>query len=1076
MSTPHSNAVCATCGLPLPGGEPTSRCPHCLLHLALADEEDGNPSAHSPTSPERTRARYFGDFELVEQIAQGGMGVVWKARQLTVHRTVALKMIHAGHLASAEARVRFAAEIEATVRLDHPHIVPLYETGEHDGVHFFTMKLLGGGDLIARQADFALSNADGSPAMGRELRERQIRIAGVILKIARAVHYAHRRGILHRDLKPSNVLLDDAGEPHVVDFGLAKMMTRESGFTFTQTVLGSPNYMAPEQAMGRTDELTVATDVYGLGAIFYHLLTGQPPFRADSPIATLRKVIDTPPSPPRKHHPAIDADLETICLKCLEKSATDRYATAEALAEDLVRWLEKRPILARRATAIEHAWRWCQRQPALATALVACLCLLTVVAVGSTIAALRIRGAEQAARAALRESQVSQARSLRLTSELGHREEGLRLLRNAMQSGGHQELRTRARDEWLATIVRTDLEFSPLPALPVARDPSLHRVAPGFDRVASLIDGKTVLIRDLSSSRPIHDFQLEDADGARLGPFSHDGRFLGIRTQDGLGVWDVSSGKCLWRTNGTRRVFAFAPDRAEFAVEEWGYQATILSLPDLNMVRAARGTAPQDAGSPRGWTGMALSPGGRTLVVARGRDRVMEWIDLTRDQVIRRTTNRAPVVAMAWSPDGTRFAAALGNGRVPVFAPNGRQVFDLPSMTGIARSLAFNNDASLLAVQGRDRVLRVVDTQAMRNAFDAKCDGDAIAFDPHGARLGPVFRGTDFGWFEMRRPAEFRQAAVTATRTELDGCRFSPDGRLIAVGNASDVVLCDPASMQRVASRPGWRFGGFAFDPSEPRVIATTPAGIQRWQIRQPATNSFDLHGMEWIRQGSGWRGLSFTEDGSHVMAINIHSNAAFVFDRTFTQTVATLRAPAAIDAVALGTDQQWAATASAADRLVRVWKVSSGEQVGALPCGSDPQVTFSGDGRWLAISGESFSLHAVGTWATGPPLPLPENRPLLGAVAFSPDSRLLAVVCDQTSIQLIDLESFQPLGLLQWPGNMVMNAVGFSPDGTLLAGTGTLGRLQIWDLKGLRHRLQELDLDWNWPSLMGRGFLPPSP
>src|SRR5262245_61386516 len=344
MTSSAQLAQCSVCGLPLP--EPSARCPHCLLSLALDENAVGEPIVNDDRN---LRPRYFGDFELLEKIAEGGMGTIWKARQMSVHRIVALKMIHAGHLASAEARVRFEAEIEATARLDHPHIVPLIETGEHDGVHFFTMKLISSGDLSKGRGDIGLPTL-GARTNTSDFRSRQMSLVRLLIKIARAVHYAHLRGILHRDLKPSNVLLDDVGEPYVADFGLAKMLTRQSGFTFAQSVLGSPNYMAPEQAAGKTDQLTTATDVYGLGAIFYELLTGRPPFQAESPIGTLRKVIDQPPEPPRKLNPAVDPDLETICLKCLEKSTAARYPSAAALAEDFERWLGKRPILARRAT------------------------------------------------------------------------------------------------------------------------------------------------------------------------------------------------------------------------------------------------------------------------------------------------------------------------------------------------------------------------------------------------------------------------------------------------------------------------------------------------------------------------------------------------------------------------------------------------------------------------------------------------------------------------------------------------------------------------------------------------------
>jgi WD40 repeat protein len=992
------------------------------------------------------------------------MGVVWKARQLTLNRVVALKMIHAGHLASAEARVRFDAEIEATARLDHPNIVPLYETGEHDGVHFFTMKLLGGGDLAARRADLSLAAPDGSALASRDLRARQTRIATLVLKIARAVHYAHLRGILHRDLKPSNVLLDDAGEPHVVDFGLAKMLTRESAFTFTHAVLGSPNYMAPEQAIGRTDQLTTATDVYGLGAIFYHLLTGQPPFRADSPVATLRKVIDDPPTPPRRLHPGLDADLETVCLKCLEKSSAARYPSAEALAEDLDRWLARRPILALRATPLEHARRWCRRQPALATALAACFLLLAAVALGATFAAWRISRAEQAALAALREARVSQAHSLRLSSEIGHREEGLRLLRAANHPGAPASFRHHLRNEWLATLVRTDLEFRPLPDLTPARDPSLNLISPRFDRLATLTDGRTLDVRAVPSGQPLHRFTLTGEPGLRLEHFSHDGRFLLVRDTSGPALWDTHSGQLLWRTNGPLRVLGFAPDRPEIAIEEWDRQATILSLPDLRPIRTAHGSPSSTAGIDPGWTTLALSPGSRTLVVASARDRVLEWIDLASDRVFRRTTNRAPVVTLAWSPDGQRLAVALANGRVPVFNARGGQTFDLSSLTRVARSLAFNADGSLLAVQGEDRVLRLIDTQAMRNAFDARCDGGVLAFDPTGTRLGPVFRGEEFGWFEQHPPAAFDQITVAATRSEFDGCHFSPDGRLVAVGNARETVICDAAGKGRLLALPGWRIGAFAFDPASAAAYAATSSGLARWPFRSNPTEPLAPPTWESLRPGRGWCSLAFTPDGSRLIAANSVSNAAFVLDRTLSGHLARLGPHDRIETAALSPDGRWAATASSSDRQVRVWNVDSATCVHVIPAGANPRVAFSPDGRWLASSGDAFALLSVGSWSPAPPLPVPDNRLLLGAAAFSPDGRLLALVCDQSTVQLVDLQSFQPLGLLQLPGPTSLLALRFSPDGSRLAGTGALGRLQIWDLRQIRRSLRELGLDTDWP------------
>jgi serine/threonine-protein kinase len=315
VNQPEPKERCPECGLDLPAGTAPSGCPGCSLRLALSPETASTPPPVAPAPP-GLKSRFFGDYELLDEIARGGMGVVFRARQMGLNRLVALKMVQSHHLLSDEARLRFQVEIEAVAQLHHPHIVSLYESGEQDGTHFFTMRLVEGGDL---------ASALGS---NRPLRER----IQLLVKVCRAVHYAHQRGILHRDLKPSNILVDDQGEPHVADFGLAKSLGQDTGFTFTSSVLGSPNYMAPEQATGKTRQLTTAVDVYGLGAILYHILAGRPPFQAKTPIETLRQVVDLDPPPPRAAKPATDADLETIALKCLRKEPAGRYDSAEELA------------------------------------------------------------------------------------------------------------------------------------------------------------------------------------------------------------------------------------------------------------------------------------------------------------------------------------------------------------------------------------------------------------------------------------------------------------------------------------------------------------------------------------------------------------------------------------------------------------------------------------------------------------------------------------------------------------------------------------------------------------------------
>ena len=496
----------------MPGAALRGLCPRCVMRFTLSDvAEDSAPPADAESV---AGVRRFGDYELIRELGRGGMGVVYEARQLSLHRVVALKMLLPTRLALPAELERFRLEAEAVAALDHPNILPLYEIGSCQGQPFFTMKLAEGGSLA--NAERGIRNAESSaPASSPRTSHHTSRLkhhVSLVSQIARAVHYAHQRGIQHRDLKPGNILLDAEGRPYVSDFGLAKFLDRDSDLTVSSSVLGSPAYMSPEQAAGDTKRLTTAADVYGLGAILFELLSGRPPFTAENVPALLLKIVEQEPDASG----IADADLRTLCLKSLNKDPLRRYSSAEALADELDRWQRGEPILARPVSGLERLGRWCRRRPAMAVLSASVLLLLLVVAVGSSVAVWRVaaaRRAEQgekhkaeAANSDLRIANVRLANSVRRL-ELRRAED---LFRVGDSTGGAAHL---------AAILR--------------RDPSNHIAASRL--VSALVHGKWAL----PTAPPMRHLQPVESVS-----FSADGRqVLSVSRENIARIWDAFTGQ-----------------------------------------------------------------------------------------------------------------------------------------------------------------------------------------------------------------------------------------------------------------------------------------------------------------------------------------------------------------------------------------------------------------------------------------------------------------------------------------------------------------------------------------------------
>ncbi len=1052
-----------------------------VLHRALADI--GQPEASGDTPPHRSAVLpgvpNIPGYEILGELGRGGMGVVYKARQIKADRVVALKMLLAGGHADAGEMERFRSEAAAIARLQHPNIVQVFEVGEQDGVPFFSLEYCPGGGL-----DRQLAGKTLSPRAAAMLMER----------LALAVQAAHEKHIAHRDLKPGNVLLSADGTPRISDFGLARKLD-EAGKTQTGAIMGTPSYMAPEQAGGKSSAVGPPADIHALGAILYECLTGRPPFKAATYADTIFQVLNQEPVPPTRHASAVPRDLETICLKCLRKEPENRYASAAELADDLRRFLEDRPIAARRSTVAEHLGRWCRRNPAIAALLAAVFLSLLAGTGVATLFAIRANdnaaqaekkqaealAAEREGRRKLFEAYLAEAKATRLSRRAGQRFDTLARVADAAALARAPDLDI--PEERLAELRQLAVTALAMPDLAphylgeVPENVSIIDLNDDLTRVLLWEpEAYAHVIRSVADGQEL--FRLPTTARRPTAFFGPGGRHI-VRFHEEEGglaeVWSVAEREPKLIRRDRLRVgnAAFRADASVLALWESQGDVVIWDVrkgTEVNRLPPAPGTMHA--------TG-AFHPTQPLLATCGYRSPRV----LVRDYLTGRTvqTLQPPwsmdglgSTSLAWHPDGRRLFVAAGDSaeiQEYLFDPSMHQLrparhLRLPSAHSGGAAITINSAGDRLATIGWAGLPALLDLETGQALFHARALKSLSRFrfaadnrsliGIHGFLRGQV----SYGVISVGDAREVRTIPLSSPGSRWPA--LHTNGRLAVVHHWDRFMFVDLAALRELGVvRIGNHMGvGLAID-GEGRFYPNSFEGCFRWPMRFEGEH-LTVGPPERLPFHPGRQCIGVSADGRTVAQ---PEHAGYGMEKYAGGWLLTAQRPEdplylAVgdpmgDAVDVSRDGRWVCFGLHGIDRVKVFDGRTGQLVWEVP----PILggyggRFTPDVRWLVCSHRAFR---VGDWGTSVLLD-PSGTGLLRDV--SPDSRLALIGMSEGYVRLIEIATGRELVRIEPPEGS-LGEMKFTPDGTRLLEPCPAG-LRVWDLRRIRRCLAEYGLDWD--------------